>query len=145
MKYMPVDKFGYYSLLEPYIGAYYETGATDKAGRLFKKISVKYQEKLKYYKGLTEVNQMKYGQDIFNDIERYKALIMILARYDEDFAEKEFMTFNSYRKLFAVLFGGEVATPERRERDLEGIVDELIEENTKDSIRDIVVPVDTQE
>jgi hypothetical protein len=138
MENMPVDKFGYYTLLEPYISAYYETGAKDKARQLFKKVSVKYQEKLKYYQGLTEVNQMKYGQEIYNDIEQYKALIMVLARYDEDFAEKEFMTFNNYQKMFLSLFGGEAEAPERQDKDLERAVEEII----KDSIQDSIVPVD---
>ena len=34
---MPVDEFGYYTLLEPYINAYFEVGNKDKARDLFNK------------------------------------------------------------------------------------------------------------
>ena len=46
MEKMPVDDFGYYTLLEPYITAYYEVEAIDKARKLYKDVSKKYQEKL---------------------------------------------------------------------------------------------------
>ena len=53
MKNMPVDYFGYYTLLEPYISAYYEVGNKEKAQQLFKDVATKYQENLTYYSGLT--------------------------------------------------------------------------------------------
>ena len=56
---MPVDVFGYYTLLEPYIGAYYEVEANEKAQQLFIDVSKKYQENLDYYSTLTERNQAK--------------------------------------------------------------------------------------
>lgn len=143
MENMPVDKYGYYTLLEPYIGAYYETGAKEKARQLFKDVAIKYQEKLKYHNGLTEYNKGKYIQDIYNDIEQYRNLIMVLVTYDEDFAEKEFMTFNSYQKMFSSLFEEEPEPSQREDRDLQGIVSELIKEN--DTIIDAIVPVKTEE
>ena len=56
---MPVDMFGFYTLLEPYIGAYYELEATDKARDLYMDVSRKYQESLSYYSDLSEQNQHK--------------------------------------------------------------------------------------
>ena len=104
MKNMPVDKFGYYTLLEPYIGAYYETGAKEKAQQLFKDVAEKYQENLKYYSELSRENQEKNIVEVYTDIERYNALVKVLAEYDKPFAEKEFMTFNNYVKLFDYLY-----------------------------------------
>jgi len=39
MEKMPVDVFGYYTLLEPYISAYYELNSTSKARQLFIEVS----------------------------------------------------------------------------------------------------------
>ena len=115
MENMPVDKFGYYTLLEPYISGYYEVGSKDKARQLFKDVAVKYQESLTYYSELTEDNQIKNIQDIYTDLERYRALIIVLVEYDEDFAEKEFLTFSEFEKPFYSLFPEERSAPQRRE------------------------------
>jgi hypothetical protein len=117
MENMPVDKFGYYTLLEPYITAYFEVGAKDKARQLFNDVAVKYQENLTYYSELTLDNQIKNGQEIVTDLERYRALIIVLVEYDEDFAEKEFATFRAFEKPFNRLFPDE--SPQLREdRDI---------------------------
>src|SRR5690606_18389194 len=116
---MPVDKFGYYTLLEPYIGAYYEVGAKAKAQQLFIAVAEKYQENLKYYSELTRENQEKNIVEIYTDIERYNALIKTIVKHDESFADKEFSIFNNYIKLFAGLYGieeqVETALPDERD------------------------------
>ena len=118
---MPVDQFGYYTLLEPYINAYYEVEAKDKAQQLFKDVAVKYQESLKYYSELTIENQEKNFTEILTDIERYKALIEVLIEYDEDFAQKESLIFNNYLGLFKHFYQSdeEAETEIRDERDIE--------------------------
>ncbi|MBC3846103.1 DUF2723 domain-containing protein [Winogradskyella echinorum] len=102
MEKMPVDKFGFYSLLEPYISAYYEIGNVEKGRALFKDVAKKYQENLVYYSGLSIENQeRKVGEEIYLDIQRYRALVDILVIYnDKDFALEETKTFNSYFSLF---------------------------------------------
>ncbi|MBQ0768723.1 MAG: DUF2723 domain-containing protein [Bizionia sp.] len=117
---MPVDKFGYYTLLEPYIGAYYEVGAKDKARQLYTDVAEKYQESLKYYSELTRENQEKNFVEIYTDIERYNALIKTIIQHDDAFAEKEFTVFNNYVKLFASLYGvdEQINTPVKGERDI---------------------------
>lgn len=116
---MPVDKFGYYTLLEPYLGAYYEVGAKAKAQQLFIDVAEKYQENLKYYSELTRENQEKNIVEIYTDIERYNALIKTIVKHDESFADKEFSIFNNYIKLFAGLYGieeqVETALPDERD------------------------------
>ncbi|GAA4279907.1 glycosyltransferase family 117 protein [Gaetbulibacter aestuarii] len=106
MKNMPVDYFGYYTLLEPYIDAYYQVGAKDKAQALFKKLATKYQENLKYYSTLTIENQDRLFEDIYTNIQRYKGLLDVLTKHDEAFAEKEGEVFNNYLKLFKHFYGG---------------------------------------
>ncbi len=100
MNNMPVEYFGYYTLLEPYIGAYYEVDAKEKARDLYFKVSNKYQENLTYYSGLSQDNQERLFEDIYIDIQRYKGLIDVLANYDEELAEKEKDIFNNYLRLF---------------------------------------------
>ncbi len=98
---MPVDMFGFYTLLEPYIGAYYELEATDKARGLYMEVSRKYQESLTYYSALTERNQSKYIQAIYSDIERYRGLVDVATLYEtEDFVKTEMEKFNNYLRLF---------------------------------------------
>jgi len=98
---MPVDLFGYYTLLEPYIGAYYELEANEKARDLYLEVSAKYQESLTYYSTLSEYNQSKHIQTIYNDIERYRGLVDITGFYEtETFIKAEMEKFNSYLRLF---------------------------------------------
>ena len=98
---MPVDLFGFYTLLEPYIGAYYELEATEKARNLFMEVSQKYQESLIYYSSLSEYNQSKHIQNIYTDIERYRGLVDVTAFYETDaFIKAEMEKFNNYLRLF---------------------------------------------
>jgi len=100
MKQMPVDKFGFYALLEPYISAYYEIGNKEKGRALFKDVAKKYQENLFYLSNLPVVDQeRKVGEDIYLDIQRYRGLVDILLVYnDKEFALEQTKIFNSYIK-----------------------------------------------
>ena len=120
MEKMPVDIFSYYTLLEPYIGAYYEVKATDKARNLFKDVSKKYQENLTYYSGLSLKNQTKLIEEIITDIERYRGLVDVAIVYDEsEFVEGEMKTFNDFLRLFDHFMGeDEPQEPKPVDKDL---------------------------
>jgi len=136
MEKMPVDIFAFYTLLEPYISAYYETGNTEKARQLYKDVAKKYQENLVYYSSQDIEKQGDIIDDIFTDIQRYRSLIDVLVSYDEeDFALQETRAFNSYLELFNPLMGDDLAEPE--EVDLE----ELFNDSSKDS-SDIGIPTE---
>lgn len=106
MENMPVDYYNYYTLLEPYVSAYYEVGNKEKARALFKQLAQKYQENLQYYSGLKIRNQERLFEDIYTDISRYKALIDILIKYnDTDFAETEGDIFNNHLRAFRHFYG----------------------------------------
>ncbi|WP_303318682.1 DUF2723 domain-containing protein [Flavivirga abyssicola] len=107
MNNMPVEYFGYYTLLEPYISAYYEVGNKEKAQRLFKDVAKKYQENLSYYSSLKTDNQERLFEDIYTDIQRYKGLIDVLVEYDIEFAKKEGDIFNNHLKAFRHFYGDE--------------------------------------
>ena len=102
MEKMPVSIFEYYTLLEPYIIAYYDVGAPEKARNLFDEVSAKYQENLTYFSGLSDSDQSQYIEDIYIDIERYRALVDVVSAYDTDssFIEQEKRSFNNYLRLF---------------------------------------------
>jgi hypothetical protein len=134
MKKMPVDQFGFYSLLEPYISAYYEIGNVEKGRALFKDVARKYQENLVYYSNLSLDNQeSKVGEDIYLDIQRYRALVDILVVYnDKDFALEETKTFNNYLSLFDQLMN------RYSEEDLPEIPDDVdLSTTINDSIKKI--------
>jgi hypothetical protein len=130
MEKMPVDIFGYYTLLEPYIGAYYEVKATDKARQLFKDVAAKYQESLTYYSGLSIKNQEQYFEDIYTDISRYRGLVDILVIYEEEgFVKREIQILNDHLKLFDHFMGDDPTEEEERmDRDLQDNLDSVEKE-----------------
>jgi len=115
MEKMPVDIFGYYTLLEPYINAYYLVDANEKARNLYFDVSGKYQENLTYLSSLEISNQENLAEDIYVDIERYRSLIDVLAinESDTEFVEGEMKKFNDYLRLFGV--DDEPSTPLKTE------------------------------
>ncbi|MFP4844199.1 DUF2723 domain-containing protein [Winogradskyella sp. PE311] len=125
---MPVDKFGFYSLLEPYISAYYQIGNMEKGRALYKDVSKKYQENLMYFSGLDEEDQIRLIEDIYLDIQRYRSLVDILVVYnDKDFALEETKKFNSYLGLLDKLLGPSEEEPAPREDlDINAILNDTI-------------------
>jgi Protein O-mannosyl-transferase TMEM260-like len=116
MEKMPVDAFGYYTLLEPYIGAYYEVKAKDKARQLFFDVSKKYQETLTYHSTLNEEKQSQLIEEISTDISRYRGLIDVLMIYeDKDFVQTEMQKYNNFIRLFT---GEEPEDLDRIDKDI---------------------------
>lgn len=98
---MPVDKYGYYSLVEPFAGGYYKVGETAKAHALLDKLVNKYRENLDYYKTLSGSDQTDLAIDIITDIERYRSLLHVMKENnDKVFYEKHKTTFNTYVNIF---------------------------------------------
>jgi len=98
---MPVDKYGYYSLVEPFAGGYYKVGETAKAHALLDKLVNKYRENLDYYKTLSGSDQTDLAIDIITDIERYRSLLHVMKENnDKAFYEKHKTTFNTYVNIF---------------------------------------------
>lgn len=77
---MPIDYFGYYSLLEPYISTYYKLNNFNKGDDLYLKLSIKYDENLKYYSQLSNSKNSRFSiysfaENIITDTERYRSLL----------------------------------------------------------------------
>ena len=104
---MPVEYFGFYTFVEPFVDGYYKVGETEKARALFEKLKKIYQERLEYYSGIPLDEQYDKMDDILADMQAYRRNIDILIRNrDRDFAESETLIFNGYIDKFSQFMGG---------------------------------------
>ena len=98
---MPIEDFGFYTLLIPFINSYYTIEKKDKAREIFEKIAIKYKESLEYYSNISDSNKNKYAELIYTDIERYRSLVDVLISYEEgEYLESKMKEFNDYLDLF---------------------------------------------
>ena len=139
MEKMPVDDFGYYSLLEPYVLGYYELDKRDKARNLYQQVVKIYQEKLLYYSGMKVKRQFMIADEIISDMEKYRGLVDILIVMDEEsFARPEANKFNDYLKLFRHFYSEEegmdmdedLPTDREIENALDLPIDTVVQDNT---------------
>ena len=78
---MPIDKFGYYSLIVPFIDNYYRISEIKLAQSLATKISKKYSGRLNYFSSLKTGFQYEMGEEIVTEIERYRTLMEAILFY----------------------------------------------------------------
>ena len=98
---MPVDKFGYYTALEPFAEGYYQINEKLKAEKLLDQLMTKYKENLKYYSNLRTAEQNSLSTEIITDIERYRGLLQVAKEAkDVEFYNKCKATFNTFNKTF---------------------------------------------
>ncbi len=98
---MPVEKFGYYSMVEPFAKGYYQIGEKEKAQQLLGKLIGKYNENLNYYGTLSSSDQVDLAIDIITDIERYRSLLHVMKESgDIQLYNKSRPVFNTYIKMF---------------------------------------------
>ena len=98
---MPLDKYGYYSLVEPFTGGYYKVGEKEKAQDLLNKLVQKYKENLNYYATLSGADQSDLAIDIITDIERYRSLLQVMKENkDLPFYNTHKTVFNTYVNVF---------------------------------------------
>ncbi len=99
---MPMDYYGYYTMVEPYAGGYYEVGEKAKARQLLERLMTKYKQSLTYYSGIQPSIQNGIVTDIITDIERYRSLLTVMKdRGDLEFYNKNKIIFNTYIDRFA--------------------------------------------
>ncbi len=98
---MPLDKFGYYSLVEPFAKGYYQVGDKVKAHDLLAKLIVKYQDNLNYYSKLSPSEQSSVAMEIITDIERYRGLLEVMKESgDTEYYNSSKKSFNTYIEIF---------------------------------------------
>jgi hypothetical protein len=101
MEKMPIEYFGYYTMLEPFAAGYYELGEKEKARKILTQLIGKYKESLNYYNTLKADEQLDMYIEIVTDIERYRDLLSVMKdRGDNAFYESNKRAFNTYNKMF---------------------------------------------
>jgi len=75
MEKMPIQSFGYYSLITPIASAYYRAGATEKASQIVQEIAAGYQDYMRYYAQWNNEEQLVFMEDLVGNVERYKSLL----------------------------------------------------------------------
>lgn len=105
---MPIDYYGYYTMVEPFAAGYYKIGEKEKARELLEKLMTKYKQSLTYFSGIQPSIQNGIISDIITDIERYRSLLITMKENgDEEFYNKNKPIFNSFNKRFT-RFGREM-------------------------------------
>jgi hypothetical protein len=106
---MPIDQYGYYTLVEPFVDGYYKVGETTKARALFERLKKKYQENLDYAANTGLDEQYDKIDDIIGDMEAYRRNIdVLITNGDREFVEKETLIFNEYIDKFSHFYKEEL-------------------------------------
>ena len=98
---MPMDYYGYYTMVEPFAAGYYKLGEKEKARQLLDRLINKYKQSLTYFSGIQPSIQNGIASDIITDIERYRSLLYVMKdNKDLEFYTKNKAAFNSLNKRF---------------------------------------------
>jgi len=98
---LPLEQYGFYTLIEPFAGGLYDVKETQKARSLLTQLVNKYQDQLNYYVTLDSSSQNDKMIEIVTNIERYRSLLHIMkAKNDKAFYNKHKAIFNGYNKQF---------------------------------------------
>lgn len=100
---LPLDYYGYYSMIDPFADGLYQLGDNTKARELLSQLAAKYQDELRYYSEIPATEQRSYfASDIYTDLLRYKSLFEIMKNHkDYSFYDKEKEKFNNINKRFS--------------------------------------------
>ena len=103
---MPIDYFGYYSLLTPFVDGYYRIGKPEKARAVFEAVAKKHQSQLIYFNSLSLDLRYELGEDILTEVERYRTLVeAVLENKDKEKLGDYIQTFREHSSYFAFLYG----------------------------------------
>ncbi len=109
MEHMPVEYYGFYTLLEPYITGYFEVGNEAKGVALYQEVSKKYQEKMDYFSTMDYGLQMRFIETILMEVERYRSLVgTLLYSENEELLKQEAETFNTYLQEFSHFYANDI-------------------------------------
>ena len=103
---MPIDYFGYYSLLTPFVDGYYRIGKPKKAQKVFEAVAKKHQSQLEYFNSLSLDLRYELGEDILTEVERYRTLVeAVLDNKDIEKLGDYIQSFRAHSSYFAFLYG----------------------------------------
>jgi len=99
---IPIEFFGFYPYVEPYLDGYYKVGETIKARKVYGKLKIIYQEQLSYYAEMPHDEQFQNIEAIFMAVRGYQRNLDIFIENENiELAEKETMQFNKYISGFS--------------------------------------------
>ncbi|MFM2214120.1 MAG: hypothetical protein RL427_1383 [Bacteroidota bacterium] len=99
---MPMDYYGYYTMVEPFAAGYYEIGEKAKAHEVLERLMTKYKQSLLYFSNIQPSIQNGIITDIITDIERYRSLLIVMKDHNDiEFYNKNKAIFNSFNKRLA--------------------------------------------
>jgi hypothetical protein len=105
MEKMPLEIFGHYSMIEPFISGYYEVESIDKARDLMNRTVLKYQDEIDHYRALTLEEQIEAQEEIFTAMVRYNSLVETAIFYDDQqMKDKHIEAYNAYVASFPRFF-----------------------------------------
>ncbi|MDO4880563.1 MAG: DUF2723 domain-containing protein [Capnocytophaga sp.] len=105
---IPLDSYGYYFTIEPFIDGYYKVKEVEKAQKLLKQVANKYQQELDYYLNFSPEDFYRWSDQIEYSIRRYAQLISIASdNEDTEFASQQEEIFNNYIGKMVKLTGAQ--------------------------------------
>ncbi len=103
---MPIDYFGYYSLLTPFVESYYRIDKKEKARKVVETVAKKHQNQLDYFNSLSLDLRYELGEEILTEVERYRTLVeAVLDNKDSEKMGDYIQSFRTQSRPFAFLYG----------------------------------------
>lgn len=103
-KHIPIEHYGYYTFVEPFLDGSFRVGETKQAQDIFAALKRVYVDRLSYYRKLPVDEKYERMETILSDLQSYRRLIDILMRNGESVqAEEEENYFNNYLREFQYL------------------------------------------
>lgn len=98
----PVDKYGFFSLLEPYVRGYYQINQPEKARKLFEEVAKNYRQYAVYFNQMDIETQYVFIDQIITNIERYRSLLRAVEQFDPGkYAQEQREIFERHEAYFS--------------------------------------------
>ena len=124
MENMPIEHFGFFTFVEPFMDGYYKVGASAEAREIFAKLKKIYQERLEYYAGIPLDEQYSNIDDIIADMEAYRRIIDITIQHDtREVSENETLIFNEYIDKFRHFYQDEFLEEDQQDYSDPDLID----------------------
>ena len=135
MENIPIEFYGFYTFVEPFVDGYYKVGQSQKAREAYEKLKRIYRDRLDFYAGLPLDEQYDKIEDIISDMEGYRRNIDILIENDDrELAEKETALFNDHIDMFSHFYSDDF---------LEDVEPEATPDSLPDEQSDTLISVDS--
>lgn len=147
MEKMPLDLYGHYSMIEPFVNGYYEVGQVDKAQNLLDRVILKYQDEIDFYKALNIDERRASYSDIIAAVERYRSLVESAIFYEDDkMVQKHKDVFNQYVLEFTQFYSPEETIGgSSREEIPTSELDNIFQEATDNTVTEDIIETNPQD